>query len=349
MTPAGGSERPRLFPKCSLDVSSARPRRGSEPFPTTLRAAFGDGTHGDRGCGGQTGGMGLAVPRNLADHAQCRGRVEWIAALPTVIEELQDLWSLEIGEPFQPGGQTAWVAPATSSEFREIVLKVACRHYEAFDEAKGLREWDGEGTVRLLAAEDVNEATTALLLERCRPGTPLSAFPDMTQDAVISGLLRRLWKPPPFAEEFRPLQQMCDRWADECEQKLAENPARRDVGLLHEGIALFRSLPASAERRVLVCTDLHADNVLAAEREPWLVIDPKPYVGDPTYDALQHLLNCEDRLIADPAALVATIAHLCDLDPGRLGRWLFARCAVEAPDWPELLDVARQLAANLGL
>jgi hypothetical protein len=51
---------------------------------------------------------------------------------------------------------------------------------------------------------------------------------------------------------------------------------------------------------VLLCTDLHGDNILAAQRELWLVIDPKPYVGDPAYDLLQHMLNCEDRLAAAP-------------------------------------------------
>ncbi len=293
--------------------------------------------------------MAFAVPRNLAEHAERRGRLEWIATLPAVIEKLQGLWSLEVGEPFQPGGQTAWVAPASSPHSGEVVLKVAYRHYEAFDEAKGLRAWDGEGTVKLLAAEDLDDTTTALLLERCRPGTLLSSQPDTTQDAVISGLLRRLWRPPPFSEEFRSLQEMCDQWADECRQKIAGHTATTDAGLLRDGIALFRSLPATADRHVLLCTDLHADNVLAAEREPWLVIDPKPYVGDPTYDALQHLLNCEDRLEADPAGLVSRIADLCALDPARLGQWLFARCAVESPDWPELLDVARQLARSVGL
>ncbi len=93
---------------------------------------------------------------------------------------------------------------------------------------------------------------------------------------------------------------MCDRWADEFELEVAGGHRSVDPGLAQEGTALFRALPAAAERRVLLCTDLHAENVLAAEREPWLVIDPKPYVGDPTYDGLQHLLNCEDRLRADP-------------------------------------------------
>ena len=31
---------------------------------------------------------------------------------------------------------------------------------------------------------------------------------------------------------------------------------------------------------MLLHQDLHGDNVLAAEREPWLAIDPKPLVGE---------------------------------------------------------------------
>ena len=107
---------------------------------------------------------------------------------------------------------------------------------------------------------------------------------------------------------------------------------------------MFRSLPATAEREVLLCTDLHAGNVLAAEREPWLVVDPKPYVGDPTYDVVQHLLNCPERLTVDPVGLVARLAELLDLDRERLRLWLFARCVQESPDWPNLVDIARRLA-----
>ena len=76
---------------------------------------------------------------------------------------------------------------------------------------------------------------------------------------------------------------------------------------------------------MLLCTDLHAENVLAAEREPWLVIDPKPYVGDPTYDPLQHMLNCQQRLHTDPRRLGLCMADLLSLNGERLLFWLFAR------------------------
>jgi streptomycin 6-kinase len=108
-------------------------------------------------------------------------------------------------------------------------------------------------------------------------------------------------------------------------------------------MALFRGLPADADRAVLLVTDLHAGNVLAAEREPWLVIDPKPYVGDPAYDATQHLLNWAERLHADPAGLANRMADLLAVDPVRLRRWLFARCVQESPGDPPLADVARRL------
>lgn len=55
-------------------------------------------------------------------------------------------------------------------------------------------------------------------------------------------------------------------------------------------------LPETADSQVLLCTYRHGVNVLAAQRAPWLMIDPKPYLGDPAYDVLQRMLNCEDRL-----------------------------------------------------
>lgn len=91
------------------------------------------------------------------------------------------------------------------------------------------------------------------------------------------------------------------------------------------GIELFRALPRTADRTALLYNDLRPENVLAARREPWLAIDPKPYLGDPTYDALQHMLNHPDRPATDPRGLVKRMAGLLDLEPSRLRDWLFAR------------------------
>ena len=55
--------------------------------------------------------------------------------------------------------------------------------------------------------------------------------------------------------------------------------------LVDAAVDALRSLSASQGEQVLLNQDLHGDNVLAAEREPWLVIDPKPLVGEREFAA----------------------------------------------------------------
>lgn len=255
-----------------------------------------------------------------------------------MVADLSERWSVSIGRPFQPGGHTAWVAPAGD----DVVVKIGWRHPEAEHEAEGLRVWNGAGAARLHAVAEFPD-TIALLLERCVPGHPLRERPEDEQDGVVAALLRRLWREPEHGHPFRTLQSMCDQWADRFEARPPGTEGALDAGLVREGVRLFRSLPRSADRSVLLCTDLHAGNILAATREPWLAIDPKPYVGDPTYDVLQHFLNC-DRLLRDPRRLVGRMADLLGLDAERLGLWLFARAVIESGSWPGMADVARRMA-----
>ena len=172
----------------------------------------------------------------------------------------------------------------------------------------------------------------------------MAHLPELEQDIVIADLLLRLWREPPPAHPFRPLEVMCNQWADEFVGEESAGRVTLDPGLARDGISLFRHLATSAAREVLLCTDLHAENVLAAQREPWLAIDPKPYVGDPTYDALQHMLNCDERLNDDPRGLATRLGDLLGLDSDRLLLWLFARCVQESPSSEPLADVARRIA-----
>ena len=223
----------------------------------------------------------------------------------------------------------AWVAPVTRADGSAAVLKLGMPHMEGEHEIDGLRFWDGDPTVRLLEAA---AGANAMLLERCEPGTVLRELPEPEQDVVIAGLLRRLWRSVPEPHVFRPLAEMTAAWRDETQ---ADFPPRRDVGLVREGLRLFEELPRTASRHVLLATDLHAGNVLRARREPWLVIDPKPFVGDPAYDATQHLLNCRrlrtrplrgDRALRRPAGARPRARPPLDVRPrgrrvrGRLGR-----------------------------
>jgi streptomycin 6-kinase len=265
-----------------------------------------------------------------------------MARLPETVAALARRWELRLGPPFEPGGDCSWVAPARDPRGRAVVLKVEWRHDEAEHEADGLLRWAGDGTAELFDSHRFDNVC-ALLLERCVPGSELRELPELDQDVVIAGLLARLWRAP-TGGVFRPLRVMCEDWAERFEARVASGPVPAvDPGLAREGIGLLRELPTTAARTVLLCTDLHAGNVLAASREPWLVVDPKPYVGDPTYDVLQHMLNCPDRLRRDPVGFAQRMASLLDLDSDRLRRWMCARFVQESLDQPWLAAVARRV------
>jgi streptomycin 6-kinase len=268
--------------------------------------------------------MTLNLPARLA--FTCRqtpkGR-EWLNRLPDALQSLKIQWSLTLGTPFDDAS-CAWIAPVKRADGSAAVLKVSMPHMEGEHEIQGLRFWNGEPTVRLLDAED---ELGAMLLERCEPGTQLRALPELEQDVVIAQLLRRLWRKPTAPHPFRPLSAMTRYWSGET---LADMDAWPDAGLVREGLGLFQELEHMAGTdNVLLATDLHAGNVLRSEREAWLVIDPKPFVGDPAYDATQHLFNCRERLRSDPDKTIGRMADLLGLDRQRVRLWMFARAAAE--------------------
>jgi streptomycin 6-kinase len=176
------------------------------------------------------------------------------------------------------------------------------------------------------------------------PGTTLRERPEAEQDWVIAELLKRLWRPPVVPHPFRPLSAMTKYWS-----KLTIADAERwpDAGLVREGLRLFDELPKTADAEVLLATDIHAGNVLRSERMPWLVIDPKPFAGDPAYDSTQHLFNCVERLRGDPDRMFRRMGDLLGVDHERVRLWTFARAAAEPrDDWSdeELLAIARVTA-----
>jgi streptomycin 6-kinase len=283
--------------------------------------------------------MALPVPAQLA--ANCGKTPERERLLPT-LGDLEQRWSLSLAVPFdcQEAGCT-WVAPVTRADGSAAVLKLVMPHMEAEHEIQGLRFWDGDPTVRVLEADD---DLGAMLLERCEPGTSLRTLPEPEQDLIIARLLERLWRSPAALHPFRPLSALTAHWSAET---LACGEQWPDKGLVREGLRLLEELARSAPTKALLATDLHAGNVLRAQRQPWLVIDPKPFVGDPAYDATQHLLNCKARIRSDPTRTIRRFADLLEVDHERVRLWTFARAAAEPRDeWKEdeSMALARAIA-----
>jgi streptomycin 6-kinase len=189
------------------------------------------------------------------------------------VSELAQLWDLQLGAPYE-GASVSYAVPALRGAER-VVLKVQWPHEECAREADALKVWSGDGAVRLLA-HDVERH--ALLLERCVPGTSLAFAGSIERLAVLIDLLPRLWKVT--GPQFRPLADEAKDWAASlyADWDAAGRPCEQR--LLDAAREFLDQLSTSQGEQVLVHQDLHGDNVLAAEREPWLVIDPKPLAAE---------------------------------------------------------------------
>jgi len=219
----------------------------------------------------------LRIPTTLA--SEWHHEPDWLDALPRLARACAEEWRLDLEEPFATA--YSFVVPAA-----DVVLKLnAPSHFEADREADALALWRGEGAVRLVARDDRRRA---LLVERCVPGTPLAAVdPDGT--AVVAELLPRLQLDPGERHPFTLLAEEADRWAQDVPRRYAEAGRPFERSLLDAALDVYRTVDRSA--RIFVNQDLHPGNVLRAQREPWLVIDPKPLVGERELEASGLLRN----------------------------------------------------------
>jgi streptomycin 6-kinase len=224
------------------------------------------------------------------------------------MEELVERWQLTVGDEYPPGA-AGRVFRVERADGTPAVLKISLPHREAEQEADALQRWNGEGAVRLLERDD---ARHALLLERCEPGTFLSESPGALD--VLIDLLPRLWT---SADGFHTLADEAELWIEH-DLQYAQH---RDLA-----VGLLRELVPSQGEQVLVHQDLHGENVLAAQREPWLVIDPKPLAAEREFAVAPIVRSCElGRSKRDVLYRLDRICADLGLDRERARGWTIAQ------------------------
>jgi streptomycin 6-kinase len=131
------------------------------------------------------------------------------------------------------------------------------------------------------------------------------------------------------------------------------------IGLVDQAEALFAELIASMSEPVLLHGDLHHENILSANRQPWLAIDPKGLMGEPAYETGALLRNPMPRLLnmdRPGQVLARRIEQLSDhleLDRARIRGWALAQAVLAASwtledhgrDWEPWIVCAELLAA----
>ena len=188
-----------------------------------------------------------------------------------------------------------------------------------------LRRWGGNGAVQLLRADPPRRT---LLLERLHAQT-LDTLPDVDACEVVARLYPRIHVPA--MPQLPTLASYVERWTSEFEAlpRSAPIPHR----LVEQAIVLGREL-AHEPANAVVHGDLHYRNVLAADREPWLVIAPKPMNGDPHYELAPMLWSRWDELTGNIRDGVRrrfyTLVDAAGLDEERARAWVVVRVVQQA-------------------
>jgi streptomycin 6-kinase len=264
---------------------------------------------------------------------------DWLVHLPRLVEESLAEWDLTLdGDPMH--GRCALVLPVRRRDGSPAVLKVTWPHADAQHEHLALQHWGGRGAVRLLAA---NPGRWTMLLERLNGGKDLYGVPIDEACQVIGDLLRQLDHPA--------LPQL-SRLSSECAQlveRLRSAPPAMPRRFVEQARSLVSDLVTDADiDSRMVHTDLHYWNVLAAERQRWLAIDPKPLAADPAYAVTPALWNRWDEATASGDLrrhLRHRLSIVCDgagIDDERARAWSIVRevqnglWAVEDDDGDEL-------------
>ena len=253
----------------------------------------------------------------------------WLDSLPVLIEQLCARWELGTPRFIDADGSCSWIGQATRQTGDNVIIKIGMPHMESRDEAAGLTLWNQASKASTVTLYEYDASANAMLLEPCIPGVSLRTLAEDQQDEIICKSLVQLWKVganDALASGIRDLGDMLRFWGACARARHANGPYQQ---LIEKGCDVFQAMLDSTTDKCLLATDLHAGNILSSTRSPWLLIDPKPFVGDPAYDLTQHILNCQTRLHADPLSLVRRLAVLSGCDAGRIAQWLAARLMIE--------------------
>lgn len=245
----------------------------------------------------------------------------WVDGLPRLIRDQLDEWELRADGPAFHG-YCSIVLPVRTHERRPAVLKAAFPDDESEHEHLALRRWAGSGAVRLMRADPHRRM---MLLERLQQPN-LNELWDIEACEIVAGLYGQLHVPA--LPQLRSLAECTARWTADLTGLPRSAPVPRR--LVEQAITLGQDLAGDpATTGTLIHGDLHYENVLAADREPWLVIDPKPMNGDPHYEVAPMLWNRWEELagyVRDGVRRrLSALVDAAGLDADRARAWVIVR------------------------
>ncbi|MGH3508519.1 MAG: aminoglycoside phosphotransferase family protein [Nocardioidaceae bacterium] len=270
------------------------------------------------------------IPARWAEQARLSPEwASWFDRLPGLAATMLTAWELTVDGPSM-NGFGSLVLPVRTKAGTPCVLKLSFDgDDEGLHEGLALQHWGGRGVVRLHRADPRRRA---LLLERLHT-EDLTAMWDLEACEVVAGLYSAIHLPALL--QLRTVTSYVDEWLRSLADHARDAPLPRR--LVEQALSLGRDLvsdPASIGR--IIHGDLHYENVLAGDRQSWLVIDPKPMSGDPHYEPAPMLWNRWDELVASGDVRAGlrrrfhTLVDSAGLDEDRARDWVIVRSVINA-------------------
>jgi streptomycin 6-kinase len=254
----------------------------------------------------------------------------WLDRLPAILAACEERWNLTIGAPV---GNLSfnYVAPAILADGTEVIVKTGLTN-EFPSQPRALRHFDGHGMAQLLAYD---ERDAVMLLERLKPGTSLRAVED--DEIAISAaadVMRKIWRPLPQKHYPFPIVSDWGKGFARLREQYNGRTGPFPPAIFDKAEKLYAELSASMAEPVLLHGDLHQDNILSAEREPWLAVDPKGVIGEPVFETGALLRNFWPDILSipNPKSLMARridqLSAELGFDRKRIYDWGFSQAVL---------------------
>jgi streptomycin 6-kinase len=213
---------------------------------------------------------------------------EWLESLLETLTKLEKQWQIRIQTKSSSLTRLSYnlVMFASGTDGTSYVLKMSPISDEFTREVEAIKLYNGDGMAKLIKSDTT---LAAMLLERLEPGISLWNTPpdnakrDDEAKRIIANLMKRLWRKVPEPHTMRTLESWTQALA-----RYQGNDFPKPI--LDKAKYLLKDLLPTHET-VLLHGDLHHDNVLSANREPYLAIDPKGLVGNRVYDVTPAMCN----------------------------------------------------------
>lgn len=252
---------------------------------------------------------------------------EWLKSLPNIIEKLSKQWQLTNVKPVK---NMSWnfVALATRKDNLPVVLKISCDKKLIQDEYNTLKQFDGNGAIKVL---DIITEYNALLLEQAIPGYLLKEHhPLKIEDTIniYADVVKKLSKHELSDTNYTHAKEWCNAIDRIQNPRIAKH-------FIEKSMQLRSELLNTAQHEYLCHGDLHLENIIQ-HGSNWIIIDPKGIIGEMAFEAAAFDLISKDEM-KDVSTIsskvidrITQLSKALEISFDRLLSWIFLRIIISA-------------------